>query len=359
MPNTPNARSPRPAFRAPAVRPVRPDDLPALKAVIDGTDLFPSAMLEAMLADSRGGRAGDDLWLTVDDTDDGGSGEPCVACAVAYAAPERMTAGTWNLYLIAVHPDHQGRGVGTALVRHVEHALAARGSRVLLVETSGLAAFARTRAFYHANGYDEEARVREFYAAGEDKVVFRKALAPERPGAARPARAPSIGPILATLLDALLTGSAEPGMLDEVLNPGDPGLLGSLDGLSAAVAATAAAGGGASVTAHVDHVRYALARLNARAANAGADDASGAEDWTASWRRTVASEAEWQALRDALRREAAVWAEVLRAARPGTDAEAGALAGSVAHVAYHLGAIRQVARAGRGPSAEAAARAEA
>ena len=47
---------------------------------------------------------------------------------------------------------------------------------MLLIETSGLATFERTRAFYHALGYDEEARIREFYKAGDDKVVFRKAL---------------------------------------------------------------------------------------------------------------------------------------------------------------------------------------
>lgn len=54
--------------------------------------------------------------------------------------------------------------------------LAARGERVLLVETSGLASFERTRAFYRKCGYDEEARIREFYQAGEDKIVFRKSL---------------------------------------------------------------------------------------------------------------------------------------------------------------------------------------
>jgi ribosomal protein S18 acetylase RimI-like enzyme len=47
---------------------------------------------------------------------------------------------------------------------------------VLLVETSGLPAFARARAFYRARGFDEEARIRDFYAAGEDKIVFWKAL---------------------------------------------------------------------------------------------------------------------------------------------------------------------------------------
>ena len=70
----------------------------------------------------------------------------------------------------------QSRGVGATLVRHIESVLAARGERVLLVETSGLPEFERTRAFYLANGYDEEARIREFYAAGEDKVVFAKVL---------------------------------------------------------------------------------------------------------------------------------------------------------------------------------------
>ena len=159
------------------IRPVVRDDSAALKGVIDATGLFPAEMLDGMLAGYLAGTAGDDSWLTIDD------GGPV---AVAYVAPERMTAGTWNLYLIAVHPGHQSRGRGAALLRHVEQALATRGARVLLVETSGLPEFARTRAFYRTNGYDEEARIREFYAAGEDKVVFRKALAASAPARAAP-----------------------------------------------------------------------------------------------------------------------------------------------------------------------------
>jgi ribosomal protein S18 acetylase RimI-like enzyme len=149
------------------IRPVTPDDVPALKAVIDANGLFPSDMLDDMVAGYFDGDASDGFWLTVDD------GGPV---AVAYCAPERMTQGTWNLLLIAVHPGRQGQGRGAALLRHVEQALAARGERVLLVETSGLPSFKRTRAFYRKCGYDEEARIRDFYQAGEDKIVFRKAL---------------------------------------------------------------------------------------------------------------------------------------------------------------------------------------
>jgi hypothetical protein len=46
----------------------------------------------------------------------------------------------------------------------------------LLVETSSLAQYDRTRAFYAGRGYEEEARIRDYWAVGDDLVVFRKAL---------------------------------------------------------------------------------------------------------------------------------------------------------------------------------------
>ncbi|MGL4512808.1 MAG: GNAT family N-acetyltransferase [Lacipirellulaceae bacterium] len=87
-----------------------------------------------------------------------------------------MTSGTWNLYLIAVREDLRGSGRGGALLRYVEQTLASHGSRVLLVETAGIDEFEATRAFYRKNGFSEEARIRDFYEQGVDKVVFWKAL---------------------------------------------------------------------------------------------------------------------------------------------------------------------------------------
>lgn len=150
-----------------AIRPVMSGDLPALKAVIEANSLFPPDMLDDMMCGYLNGEASNDIWLTLD------NGAPV---AIVYCAPERMTSGTWNLYLIAVHPDQQGEGRGAALMTHVEHSLAVRGERVLLVETSGLPDFERTREFYRKIGYEEEARIRDFYKAGEDKIIFRKAL---------------------------------------------------------------------------------------------------------------------------------------------------------------------------------------
>lgn len=70
----------------------------------------------------------------------------------------------------------QGRGRGTALLCYVESALRAEGQRLVLVETSGSSDFERTRAFYAKCGYEAEARIRDYYAAGEAMVMFRKAL---------------------------------------------------------------------------------------------------------------------------------------------------------------------------------------
>lgn len=156
-------------MQASEIRPYRPADLLAVKTVIDATELFPSALLDDMVPATEAAAPDADgaFWLVHDD------GAPT---AIAYCAPEPMTSGTWNLLLIAVHPDRHGRGIGAALTRHVEERLTARGARVLLVETSGTDDFARTRGFYRHLGYAEEARIREYYDAGDDKIVFRKTL---------------------------------------------------------------------------------------------------------------------------------------------------------------------------------------
>jgi ribosomal protein S18 acetylase RimI-like enzyme len=147
------------------------DDTTALIAVAEASGLFDpnqtdslAQMLDKHFSDKDENQ---DIWLTDDDNEPVG---------IAYIAPERMTEGTWNLYLIAVHPDRQKQGRGKALLNYVEQMLMERGERILLVETAGTDDFEYVREFYRKNGYEEEARIREFYTAGVDKIVFRKAL---------------------------------------------------------------------------------------------------------------------------------------------------------------------------------------
>jgi ribosomal protein S18 acetylase RimI-like enzyme len=126
------------------------------------------AHVEGVLAEHLSGD-GDGFWLTADDGDPVG---------VAYCAPEPVTEGTWNLLMLWTRADRHGRGHGAALVNQAMRELSARQARLLLVETSGLPAFAPARAFYAKCGFAHEATIKNFFAAGDDKLVFTKSLSP-------------------------------------------------------------------------------------------------------------------------------------------------------------------------------------
>lgn len=86
------------------------------------------------------------------------------------------TVGTWDLYWIAVHPEAQGRGVGTALLETTERRVVERGARLLVIETSSKSDYAATRGFYGARGYALVARVPDFYDVGDDRLIYSKPL---------------------------------------------------------------------------------------------------------------------------------------------------------------------------------------
>jgi hypothetical protein len=131
-----------------------------------------------------------------------------------------------------------------------------------------------------------------------------------------------------------------------VLNTGDIGLLRSLDGLSAA-AASGSANDGATIAAHAQHVRYGLSLMNEWAARGG-DPFKNAK-WDEAWKIAAVTDAEWTEIRDGLRDEARQWVEILKTPREANGVEYTGLLSSIAHLAYHFGAIRQIAKSARGP----------
>jgi hypothetical protein len=131
-----------------------------------------------------------------------------------------------------------------------------------------------------------------------------------------------------------------------VLNPGDQGLLRSLDTLSAAAASKRT--GESSIAAHVDHVRYGFELMNRWSKG---ESPFAEADYAASWRRVTVSDEEWAELRNRLRAEIEHWSEGLQQPRDLSDADLTAVLASVVHLAYHMGAIRQMDRSIRGPKA--------
>jgi hypothetical protein len=147
-------------------------------------------------------------------------------------------------------------------------------------------------------------------------------------------------------LFAELSDGTSAGFGPFILNTGDAGLLRSLDLLSADDASQSS-NGGATIAAHALHVTYGLSLMNRWAREGGNPFADAT--WDAAWTTSVVDDARWDEIRRDLRKQVADWIEILRTPREVRGVELGGMIGSIAHFAYHLGAIRQITRIGRGP----------
>ena len=150
---------------------------------------------------------------------------------------------------------------------------------------------------------------------------------------------------LTTLFAELMQGPPK-GRDAFMLNSGDVGLLRSLEKLSAADASRSV-NDGATIAAHARHVQYGLSLMN-RWAREGGDPFSDAT-WDAAWKTTRVDDAEWTTIRKELEAECRRWLESLGTPREASPVELSGMIGSIAHLAYHLGAIRQIDKSARGP----------
>ena len=147
-------------------------DLTALRKLIDGTGAFypPERAIALELLEERlrkGAKSGYSFFFAER------RGELVGYCAWG-AVP--LTRRSFDLYWIAVAPLAQGLGVGRQLLTLAEQAVGRRGGGQMYIETSSRAAYARTRRFYRAARYRRVARLADFYAPGDHKMVFCKTI---------------------------------------------------------------------------------------------------------------------------------------------------------------------------------------
>ena len=154
------------------IRPTAPADAPALAALTAGTGVFKPHEIDALrevLDDYFATNHLDGHHAVTDER----HGE---IVGYAYYAPAAITDRTWYLYWIAVKKETHSRGVGSGLLRHAEEDVRKAGGRVLFIETSSLPHYDPTRRFYLKHGYEVTGVLRDYYADGDDMVVFRKRL---------------------------------------------------------------------------------------------------------------------------------------------------------------------------------------
>lgn len=169
-----NTCSPEPSSAAGVRRAADSDVVPIQALAVDNGMFAPDDMagFDEMLRGHLAGSINQHQWIVAED-------EAGRVAGAAYYAPEPFADRVWNLYFLAVHPRLHRSGIGTILVGHIEQSLRSAGeevARVLIVETSSTDDYEPARRFYGREGFDREARVREFYGPGDDKVVFWKSL---------------------------------------------------------------------------------------------------------------------------------------------------------------------------------------
>ncbi len=154
--------------------------------------------------------------------------------------------------------------------------------------------------------------------------------------------ASTLSEALATLLEEIHIGPANPKTTWAVTNAPDSGILGTLSSVSAGTASRSPGKGMATIAAHASHLLFAL-RLAAESLTD--PDAYKGADWDSDWKRNEVDEKAWREIRAGLKNVHEALHAGIAGNLPWNDANflKGALA-VIAHGAYHLGAIRQILR---------------
>ena len=166
-----SSSSPSPASAAGAIRPVEWRDRGSIERILRATQAFSEeeTRVALELVDAACAKPDEDYIVRVLELPGAG--------VAGYTCHGRtpFTDGTYDLYWIAVDPAYYGTGAARRLMAEAERdVFERRGGRLIIVETASKPSYARTRRFYESMGYAQAARIRDFYRAGDDKIIYEK-----------------------------------------------------------------------------------------------------------------------------------------------------------------------------------------
>ena len=156
----------------PTIRAMAGQDKPAIMAILQDTPEFKpeeltvaEEVIDSYLVDYKG--SGYRILVAEFSTQ--------VVGYICYG-PTPLTSGTWDLYWAAVARRWRGKGAGKALWEAAEHKIRQSSGRLAIIETSSKPEYEETRRFHSSRGYQLTCRVADFYAPGDDKLIFTKPL---------------------------------------------------------------------------------------------------------------------------------------------------------------------------------------
>jgi len=157
-----------------AIRSTQPEDADSIRRIAAAESLFSKEEADTVVELLE-------AYLEEEDHDGyyflSAIGEDGSLLGFACYGPTPLTQGTFDLYWIAVSAAAKGQGVGRALMARAEDEARSLGGRMIKLDTSGRREYEPTRAFYHRIGYTLSATVPDFYAPGDDLVIFSRLLA--------------------------------------------------------------------------------------------------------------------------------------------------------------------------------------
>ncbi|MBI2869405.1 MAG: GNAT family N-acetyltransferase [Chloroflexi bacterium] len=150
-------------------RPMMAGDKGQVVALLSGIPEFQSfeVLVAEEVIDSYLGNRASGYYIMVAEA------ESVIAGYICYG-PTPLTESTWDIYWMATRPAKQGQGIGKTMLRLAEKHISEAGGRQSLIETSSKPGYERARAFYLNYGYELVARINDFYAPGDDRLIFRK-----------------------------------------------------------------------------------------------------------------------------------------------------------------------------------------
>lgn len=152
------------------IRPMTSKDKSALGSILQHTPEFTPAevvLADEVISDYLFNPAESGYFILVAEIDSSIVGYICYG-------PTPITEGTWDIYWLAVDHGTQGQGIGGKLMQAAEEKIHKAGGRLILVETSSKPGYEKTNLFYQRVGYKEAGRIIDFYAIGDDQVIYEK-----------------------------------------------------------------------------------------------------------------------------------------------------------------------------------------